>query len=539
MRSQSLLAGGGPRLSRRQAVTGAGLGLAAVIPGMGSAAAAKDGTPEATAAGIDRAAVEAALPALIGLAEAAVADGDVPGLALAVVYEDEVVLSAGYGVRSTASDEPVTPDTVFQLASVSKPIASTVVSAIVGSGAATWDDPVIDHLLGFQLADPWATRELMIGDFFAHRSGLGGDAGSDLERIGYDRAEITERLRYLELASSPRSRYAYSNFGLTVGGLAAAAAMDMSWEDASEALLYAPLGMTSTSSRYADFEAEENRAALHVRIDDAWVPEFTFDSDTQSPAGGVSSTASDMARWLRLLLGNGTYDGAELIPAAALQAARVPRMSRGADPITGHPSFYGYGWGIGFDPSGATTLGHAGAFSLGARTMVSLHPADQLGIVVLASAFPTGVPDALAASLFDLVAHGALTEDWFTGWNAIYDSIGAAFAAGGAPYVTAPASPAAALSASAYAGTYANDYAGPVEISGTDDALELRMGPEPRVYPLRHFTHDTFTYAIDLEPPAPLSGVTFTIGPDGQAESLHVEYFAVNGQGMFPRVVAD
>jgi CubicO group peptidase (beta-lactamase class C family) len=450
-----------------------------------------------------------------------------------------VVHTAAYGVRSTATGEPVTPDTVFQLASMAKPVASTVVSAVVGTGAATWDDPVSDHLPTFRLADRWATRELSITDFLTHRSGLGGDAGGDLERIGYGRDEILARLRYLTLASSPRSHYAYSNIGFTIGGLAAAAAVDMSWEDASEALLYAPLGMTSTSSRYADFEAEENRAALHVWLDGSWQPAFTFDSDQQSPAGGASSSVNDLAQWMRLVLADGMHDGVEIIPAAALLAARVPLMSRSANPNTGQPTFYGRGWAIEFDPQGKVIISHAGAFSLGARTVVSLHPSQQLGITVLSSAFPTGVPDGLADSLFDLVAHGRLTQDWIAGWDAVYSGIGAAFAASGAPYETAPASPDPALPASAYTGLFANDYVGPVEISGEDDALELRIGPEPRVYTLTHFERDTFTYQIDLEPPAPLTGATFVIGPDGVAQALILDYFAGNGQQFFARVSDD
>jgi CubicO group peptidase (beta-lactamase class C family) len=501
---------------------------------MGLRAAAQEATP--AAAGIDRAAVEAALPVLTELAEGAVNDGAVPGLALGVVYRDEVVLTAGYGVRSTETGEPVTPETVFQLASLSKPISSTVVSAVVGTGAATWDDPVIDHLPAFQLSDPWATRELTITDFMTHISGLGGDAGGDLERIGYERAAIVEHLRYLALASSPRSHYAYSNMGFTVGGLAAAAAVDMTWEDASAALLYEPLGMTATSSRFADFEAEENRAALHVWLDDAWSPAFTFNSDQQSPAGGISSSVSDLMQWLRLLLADGMLGGEEIIPAEALLAARAPVVSRGANPFTGQPSFYGRGWGIGFDVDGNVVLSHAGAFSLGARTVVSLHPAAQLGIVVLSSAFPTGAPDGLADSLFDLVEHGRLTQDWIANWNPIYAGIGATLAAGGAPYETAPASPEPALPANAYTGIFANDYVGPVEISGEDGALELSLGPERQHFSLTHFERDTFTYQIDLEPPVALTGATFVIGPDGVAQALILEYFAGNGQQMFPRV---
>jgi hypothetical protein len=297
--------------------------------------------------------------------------------------------------------------------------------------------------------------------------------------------------------------------------------------------------MTSTSSRYADLEAHENRASLHVRIDDAWIPAFAFDSDQQSPAGGISSSVNDLTQWLRLLLANGMLDGEEIIPAAALLKARSPVASRGTNPFTGQPAFYGRGWGIGFDVNGNVTLSHAGAFSLGARTAVSLHPAERLGIVVLTSAFPTGVPDGLADSLFDLVANGRLSRDWIAGWNPIYASIGAAFGASGAPYETAPASASPSLPASAYLGTFANDYVGPVQISGHEGALELRMGPEPLVFPLTPFERDVFTYEIDLEPPAPRTGATFVIGPDGIAEALILDYFAGNEQQLLPRVGAD
>ena len=523
------------RLSRRTALKAGGLGLAAsVLPGAGRRAARAQTQPPA-AAKIDRTAVDAALPRLTALAETAVRDGGVPGLSLVVVYRDEVVLAQGFGLRSTAGTESVGPDTVFHLASLSKPVGSTVVSAIVGSGAATWDDRVIDHLPDFLLADPWATRELRITDFYMHRSGLGGDAGGDLERIGYDREAIFERLRYLELASSPRSRYAYTNIGMTVGGVAAAAAAGMSWEDASAALLYEPLGMTSTSSRYADFEAAADQARMHVRLDGAWVPEFSFNPDQQSPAGGVSSTANDMAQWLRLLLGNGTVDGKELIPTEPLLAARTPAMSRGRDPFSGDLSFYGYGWGVGYDDSGEQFLNHAGAFSYGARSFARLVPEQQLGIVVLANAFPTGVPDGLAAAFFDLARNGSLSRDWIAAWSAPYDALYAAFAASGAAYETAPASPSPALPTSAYVGAYANDYVGPVEIGEAGGGLELAIGPERRSYALRHFDRDTFVCRIDLEPPAPLTGATFVIGPDGRAAALRLDYFAGNGQEHFPR----
>ena len=111
---------------------------------------------------------------------------------------------------------------------------------------------------------------MTIRDLFSHRSGLPGNAGNELEEIGYDRDEILYRLRYVPPASSFGTGYSYSNFGLTEGAVAAAKAAGMTWEDAAEEKLYKPLGMVSTSSRYADFLSRTNRAVLHARFDGKW-----------------------------------------------------------------------------------------------------------------------------------------------------------------------------------------------------------------------------------------------------------------------------
>ena len=136
----------------------------------------------------------------------------------------------------------------------------------------------------------------------------------------------------------------------------------------------------------------------------------------------MSSNARDLAQWMRLELGNGKYDGVQLIKEEAIAPTHEPLFSRGKNPVTGSAGFYGRGWNIDFGRYG-TVWGHAGAFSQGARTLVSLLPSEQLGIVVLANAFPTGVPEGLADSFFDLVFTGAPTEDWTAKWNALYTSM--------------------------------------------------------------------------------------------------------------------
>ncbi len=207
---------------------------------------------EEAAVEITPAQVNLAVQEVQKLCQEETAKGTVPGIAVAVVYKDQLVFAVGYGVRDVGTQEPVNADTVFQLASLSKPIGATVVAALIGGGKISWDSRISDLDPGFEMYDPWVTREITIRDFYSHRSGLPHHAGDLLEDLGFSREEILHRLRYQKPDSSFRSHYAYTNFGITEAGVAAAKAYGMNWEDASDQKLYQPLGMSSTSSRYLD-----------------------------------------------------------------------------------------------------------------------------------------------------------------------------------------------------------------------------------------------------------------------------------------------
>ena len=144
--------------------------------------------------------VLAALPELDRLARRLIADERVPGMAIAVVYKDEVVFLKGYGVRQVGRDAAVDGDTVFQIASMSKPISSTIVARLVGERTVTWATRVRNIDPAFKLYDASDTARVTIGDLFAHRSGLWGDAGNGIESLGFGRDEILRRLRYLKPA---------------------------------------------------------------------------------------------------------------------------------------------------------------------------------------------------------------------------------------------------------------------------------------------------------------------------------------------------
>src|SRR3954447_6243940 len=163
------------------------------------------------------------------LAQQKIQENAVPGLAIAVVFQDEVVYAKGFGVRDVNTKAPIDADTVFQLASLSKPIGSTVVAELVGEGKIKWDSKLSVLDPGFAMFDPWVTHEITIRDMYAHRSGLPDHAGDLLEDIGFGRAEILHRLRYQHPDSSFRSHYAYTNFGITEAAVAAAKPYGQEW----------------------------------------------------------------------------------------------------------------------------------------------------------------------------------------------------------------------------------------------------------------------------------------------------------------------
>jgi CubicO group peptidase (beta-lactamase class C family) len=478
-----------------------------------------------------------ALQELEKLARKSVETGGEPGLAIAVVHDDKVIYLKGFGRREAGKPDMIDPDTVFQLASMSKPLSSTVVAALVGEGAVDWDSRISDLDPAFRLHDPYPTTEVTVRDLFNHRSGLPGSAGNDLEDIGFGRYEVLRRLRLVPAASSFRAGYSYSNAGLTEGAVAAAKATGKSWEAVAEEKLYRPLGMASTSSRHADFLKRTNRAALHVKVDGAWAAKVKRDPDMQSPAGGASSSARDLAQWMRLELGNGTFDGKQLIAAAAIGQTHVPLMARGTNPVTGATSFYGLGWNVEFSRHGLS-WGHAGAFSVGARTLVTLYPKANLGIVVLSNAFPSGVPEGLVDNFADLVFDGKLEKDWVKPWNEIYESLlGPAAADAKAAYASPPASRSAALSLEAYAGHYANGYVGDAIVSLQNGALTLTVGPGgARSYALQHFDRDLFLYFPSPETPDTPSAARFAIGPNGRASEIQIESLNDLGLGILARV---
>lgn len=474
--------------------------------------------------------IEAAVADLPDSVRAAMDATGTPGIAIGVVHGGEVIFSEGFGVRDVDSGEPVDSETVFALASVSKSVGSTVVARAIDEGIVTWETPVAQNLPGFALADPYVGAHVTIADMYAHRSGLYAHAGDELEEIGYDRAAIIERLRYIPLASW-RAAYAYGNFDITTAAESIAVAAGEDWASLSERLVYEPLGMTSTSSRFADLEKRENRALGHIQDDGEWIVNpAQRQPDAQSPAGGVSSNLDDLTTWTTMLLAAGEHDGSRFVEEASLLPAMSPQMIQGKPNAWGaRPGMYGYGWNVGTTVGGLVDVNHSGAFAMGTGTIVKMLPGADIGIIVLSNAAANGVAEGIANRFMDIAQFGQERRDWLDFFISVFVQM-ADEPIGKLDGQTAPADATPAADLASYAGEYANQYFGPARVEVQGDGLVLSLGPTGR-WPLEHWSGDVFVFRPTGEnsSPSAVSQATF----DG--DTLVLEYFDKHQLGTFTR----
>ena len=488
--------------------------------------------PVAVALSLPENAVENAVAKLDDMAADLMAKSGIPGMAVAVVHGDKTVYAKGFGVKNAKlPDQPdnrVDADTVFQLASLSKPLGAAVVAHQVGTGAISWDSPIVDQLPWFALSDPAVTKMVTVGDMYAHRSGLPDHAGDLLEDLGYDRRLVLEKLRDFPLHPF-RTSYAYTNFGLTSGAEAVATAANQSWEDLSQQVLYRPLGMSVTSSRFDDFMVRADRAIGHIHVDGKYQPSYVRDPQAQAPAGGVSSSVNDLSNWLAMVLGNGSYKGTQIVDPKALLPALTPQSvsTRATEPAM-RSGFYGYGFNVGTTAAARQQISHSGAFQLGSGTNFLMLPSADVAIVALTNATPSGVPETLTAQFADLVQFGEVRQDWYGLYADAFEEM--AKPVGSLVGKQPPANPVPPAPLASYVGQYANNFWGPARVTERDGALQLALGPKMTV-PLKHWDGNVFTFSFVTEnaPPGSISKATFN------GDWVTLEYYDQDGKGTFTR----
>lgn len=475
--------------------------------------------------------VRAAAPTpdgIAAMAERARAAFEVPGLAVAVVKDGEVVLARGFGVRRAGGRDPVDADTLFGIASNSKAFTTAALAILADEGRLDWNDRVIDHLPQFRMYDPYVTREFTVRDLVTHRSGLGLGAGDLMfwPETTFTREEIIRGLRHLKPVSSFRAKYDYDNLLYMVAGELVPAATGQSWEEFVRQRIFLPLGMRRTNTSVHDFGSDPNVVSPHVRMDGRVHAVEWSGLDNVAAAGAINSSAADMSRWALAQLAGGEYRDAQGRPQRLFSekqhremwSPQMPMPAPAPIPelpaLQSHFSSYALGWRVN-DYRGHRIVGHTGAV-LGNYSRVTLVPELGLGIVVLTNSQESAAHSALTWQIVDAWLE-APAFDWVAGYQAYAErtrreaaqQVGAQAAARNAR--SKPSLPLAA-----YAGKYRDPWFGEIELKQEGKGLVLHFPKSPRlVGDVEHWQYDTFAVRWRERTMEGDAYMTFDLKPEG------------------------
>ena len=511
------------------------------------------GVPQSLAAQVaaDADEARARIADLADYIEHAMPDWGLPGLAVAVVFDDQAVFAQGFGVKELGRPDPVDAGTLFQIGSVSKSFAAAAIGALVEDGLADWDDPVARHLPWFRVRDPWATRSMTLRDLLSHRSGMPEDAYPVLAVM--DARAAAERVRVLDNQAPLRQAHRYSNQGYGVAGLVVEEATGMPWGDWLRKRFFDPLGMdasagspfevwdepfvapaflgTAPAGRPGIADAPGRNVAMpHGVARDGSRRVLAWQSyDSMQGAGSVVSSATDMAQWLRLQLGRGSVGGRTVLGEATVDEMHAPQVaSPSARLFTngGSPGAeqYGLGWSL-TSFQGRRYVAHGGGI-FGFPAYAALLPDAGAGVVVLANGSlwtPYYPHQEVAAWVFARLTGGE-ERDWhgevMARTRAVEQQVEAALAARDAGRIagTTPSLP-----LDGYAGVYEHEHGGQAHVESATavpaPGLRIHFGaPGSFSGELVHWHHDTFRLFFDGGDGQAYgsSFVTFTIGPGGE-----------------------
>jgi CubicO group peptidase (beta-lactamase class C family) len=448
----------------------------------------------------------------------------IPGLAIAIVKDDSVVYARGFGVRRLGEPARVDEHTLFGVASTTKAMTAAALAMLVDEGRASWDDPVVRHLPGFQLSDPWVTRHVTIRDLLTHQVGVGRITGNRLRYLSnMTRDDVLYRMRFHEFEAPFRSRYVYSNAMYTVAGEVVAAISGQSWDEFLRTHIFAPLGMARSNTTIEAVNADDNTAWPHQEIDGRVQPIDRRSWRVVAPSAAVNTSAREMAQWMRLQLGEpGVYTGRRLLSAAVMREMHRPQVALAGSSLDGTPfSAYGLGWSLS-QYEGRWVSQHSGATD-GMNTNLVLVPSENLGVVVMTNTF-NSLMVAVTNRVLDAYL-GLGDRQWgdrywasyqaqYAAAQALRDSIHSARLTG-----TRPTQPPAA-----YAGTYMDSLYLDATVHVEGDRLVLQFWDDPdMIADLEHWHHDTFR-AVWRNRSMREEFVWFTTGRDGRVSGLEVQW---------------
>ncbi|MDR1985257.1 MAG: serine hydrolase [Prevotellaceae bacterium] len=344
-------------------------------------------------------------------------DWKIPGMAVAILKDNEVVHKKGFGTKSPEEFLPVDENTVFQIGSVSKSFTAALIAMLVDEGKLKWSDKIIDHLPDFQMYDSLAAKSLQVRDIMTHRTGLRSQAGTYLPNLGYDRDDIYKLFAHLKPATELRSTYAYNNITFIVAAKLIEKYTGKSWEENIRERIFNPLGMTSSSVNEDGFLQSENRSmSCEFEYDNGIKNKWLYEDDRAlfwltvvGPAGSINSTATDLIKWSKFHLNKGKVGDKEIISQKNMNYLHTGQIITSMD--SARITVYGHCWFI--EQTNRYRLYFHTGTTWGFTTLCAFVPEINLGIVLLVNSESPGAPRyAIMRSIIDWFMFGKTNKDY-------------------------------------------------------------------------------------------------------------------------------
>ncbi|WP_086476567.1 MULTISPECIES: serine hydrolase [Arenibacter] len=454
---------------------------------------------------------------------AAQKEWNIPGMAVGIVKDGEVVFAKGFGEKQLGSGEAVDANTIFSIASVSKNMTAAALGILVDEGKIDWDDKITKHIPWFQLQDPWVTQELTIRDALTHRVGLGRKLGNRLQFMtNSPRDSVLYRMRYMDMEKPFRSQFVYNNVLYSLAGQIIEYVDGRTWDEFLKDRLFEPLGMTSSTTSITQLRPSDNQAYPHQEIEGKVVPINRRNWDNAGPAGGVNASVNDLNKWMLMQLGvAGTYEGKEIISPKQMNEIHKPQMLRPQANALAAQGSYGFGWTI-TDYKGKRVITHGGATD-GFNSAMYLMPELNLGIIVVGNTF-NRLGNAVAYQVMDAYL-GTNALDWnqyyLQGYQKTFERALEARKEIDQARIkkTKPS-----LGLDAFTGVYKSKGYGKVEVKKDGKDLVIRFWDTDDLEArLEHWHYDTFR-AIWKNPAQREEFMQFHLNKSGKVEALDFEF---------------
>jgi len=344
----------------------------------------------------------------------------VPGIAVTVVNKQGPLYIRGYGLRQVDTNESVNADTLFPIASTSKAFTALALATLVDAKKLEWDDPLKNHLPYIEFNSSYLTEHVTVRDALAHRVGLTRADPGWLANPDWSREQLLMKLPHIPSQDGFRQGWHYSNWMYTAAGEVIPALTGKSWDNYLDEVIFEPLAMQNTSTRFESLQKSNNVTSGHVIADGEVVSVPLRNIEVIGPAGAINSTANDMGKWCELLLGKGTVGEKKIVSestfAELLKPQAVVNAPPGAATMGGGYQHLSYtlGWGRMDYRSKETMYWHNGGID-GIATQVTLLPESGICIALLANrSGADGLNDAIRNTILDsLLAHDDDKTDWF------------------------------------------------------------------------------------------------------------------------------